>query len=206
MLPKFALRLSATALTGIIASAAYAQTPLNQQAPATYEQAPSPFYQAPSPVAAPQQSPAPVYDGQANTYNGPSDTTGSQPSGHSMQEQTPSSASEQHTTPAYITGGVGTAERDSLMAQANNYNVKVETAYKSGHYISDAYITILDKNGTQMLAAMADGPLFYARLAPGKYTVKANYHDKVYERSVDVVAVPTTPKRVVFTWDNPANF
>lgn len=109
-------------------------------------------------------------------------------------------------TPAYITGGVGKAERDSLTAQASNYNLKVETAYNSGHYISDAHISIVDKNGAQVLAALADGPLFYARLAPGSYTVKANYHNKVFEKKVDVVAIPTTPKRVVFTWENPANF
>ncbi len=177
--------LSGAAALSLLSSLAYAQTLQSTQ---------------PHPLTAEQ--PSPFGTSQAQPIEGDSPIPPTVASSTSVV--TPSTATIP-TNNSYVTGGVGKVERETLEATANQYNLKVETAYNSGHYISDAHISILDKNGTSVIAAMADGPLFYAKLEPGSYTVKANYHDKVYEKKVTVVATPTTPKRLVFTWETPAS-
>jgi hypothetical protein len=116
-----------------------------------------------------------------------------------VQEQSAPSA-----TIDYVTGGIGTKERDTLLASESNYNLKVEAAYNSGHYLSDVTIRILDSKGNQILSAMTDGPLFYARLAPGTYTVEANFHDTIKKQTVTLAAPSGKPKRVVLVWPEPA--
>lgn len=106
---------------------------------------------------------------------------------------------------SYVTGGVGKVEREKLEAMENKYNLKVETAYNTGHYVSDAAIAVKDKSGATVINAVADGPLFYANLEAGTYTVEVNYHDVVKTQKVTLPAASDTqkPKRVVFVWPDP---
>jgi hypothetical protein len=78
---------------------------------------------------------------------------------------------------AYMTGGVGSGEREIMQSWAGDYNLKLAFAETSGVYVSDVALSI-DKDGRQMVRTMTNGPWFYIKLPPGSYTVKATYEDE----------------------------
>lgn len=108
-------------------------------------------------------------------------------------------------TANYVSGGIGMGERARLEAAEAQYNLKVETAYDTGHYVSDAVINVKDKSGNTVINAVADGPLFYANLPAGAYTVEVNYKDEVKTRKVNLVTANGTakPNRLMFVWKDP---
>jgi hypothetical protein len=77
---------------------------------------------------------------------------------------------------AYMTGGVGSSERETMDSWAGNYNLKLAFAETSGVYISDVAL-LIEKNGRQLVRATTNGPWFYIKLPPGKYVVKATHED-----------------------------
>jgi hypothetical protein len=79
---------------------------------------------------------------------------------------------------AYMTGGVGTDEREIMQSQwEGDYNLKLAFAEMSGAYLSDVEL-LIEKDGREMVRATVNGPWFYIKLPPGRYTVKAAYEDK----------------------------
>lgn len=79
-----------------------------------------------------------------------------------------------------MTGGVGSGEREVMQSWAGDYNLKLAFAESSGVYVSDVALSI-DKDGRQMVRTMTNGPWFYIKLPPGRYTVKATYEDETKE-------------------------
>jgi hypothetical protein len=77
---------------------------------------------------------------------------------------------------AYMTGGVGSGERETMDSWAGGYNLKLAFAETSGVYISDVEL-LIEKNGRQLVRATTNGPWFYIKLPPGKYAVKATHED-----------------------------
>lgn len=75
---------------------------------------------------------------------------------------------------AYMTGGVGTDEREIMQSWGRDYNLKLAFAEMLGVYLSDVELWI-EKDGREMVHATANGPWFYIKLPPGRYTVKATY-------------------------------
>ncbi len=76
---------------------------------------------------------------------------------------------------SYITGGVGDEERASLESSKGQYNLWVMSASKSGEFIGETQLNLLDNKGQSLLSVTA-GPLFYAKLPPGRYTIQASAH------------------------------
>jgi hypothetical protein len=77
---------------------------------------------------------------------------------------------------AYMTGGVGSGEREIMDSWARAYNLKLAFAEMSGVYVSDVALSI-EKDGRQLVRATSNGPWFYIKLPPGKYAIKATYED-----------------------------
>ncbi len=73
---------------------------------------------------------------------------------------------------SYIGGGIGVAERAALEQWAKGYTLRIEMARKSGEYLGDMRLRILDGQGRVVLEAPSDGPLFYVQLPEGRYTVE----------------------------------
>lgn len=73
-----------------------------------------------------------------------------------------------------------------MQQHAKEYNLHLLFAIKSGAYLADVKVTIQNAKGHTVLDAVSDGPWFYAKLAPGKYTVKADVDGKVQARTVTV--------------------
>ncbi|HZR79557.1 MAG TPA: carboxypeptidase regulatory-like domain-containing protein [Candidatus Binatia bacterium] len=71
----------------------------------------------------------------------------------------------------YLTGGVGTDEREALQERAAGYNLLVEVAAPSGAYQGGGRVAVRDGSGKTVLATNMDGPQLYAKLPPGHYTV-----------------------------------
>jgi hypothetical protein len=98
----------------------------------------------------------------------------------------------------YLTGGVGEEERAQLEAEAKDYNLKLVFAESGGAFVADVQVTVKNDEGSAVLAATAKGPLFFAKLPEGNYTVEATYREERKESSVSLAA---TKQRVIdFRW------
>jgi hypothetical protein len=86
----------------------------------------------------------------------------------------------------YLSGGVGEHERAAIRSMGNDYNLKIVTGLDSGSYLDDVQLTIRDAAGTAIVDTSTDGPLFYAKLPPGQYTVEARADGRVAQRTLNV--------------------
>ena len=68
----------------------------------------------------------------------------------------------------YVSGGFGLEERAELRAIGKTDNLELSFALQNKDYIGGAEVLIKDKNGTEVLEAVSDGPLLFAKL-PGRY-------------------------------------
>ena len=87
---------------------------------------------------------------------------------------------------SYTTGGIGADETSALKATAGNYNLFISNSEKNGSFTDNTSITITGKQAT--LTVNDAGPLFYAKLPPGAYVVKATNGDQNSERTVSVTS------------------
>ena len=86
----------------------------------------------------------------------------------------------------YVSGGFGLEERAELKAIGKTDNVEISFALQNKDYIGGAEVLIKDKNGTEVLEAVSDGPLLFAKLPEGIYIVKATATGKTLEQTVHV--------------------
>ena len=100
----------------------------------------------------------------------------------------------------YVSGGIGLEERAELRTIGKTDNLELTFALQTKAYIGSANVVIEDKNGTEILAAVSDGPLFLAKLPEGVYTVKATAMGKTLEQTVHVPSQGQT--RLYFAWQD----
>lgn len=98
----------------------------------------------------------------------------------------------------YITGGVSIEEEAVLAEMAKDYTLKVVNALKCGDYLNNINILIMDNSDNIMLEADTDGPLLYANLPAGKYTVYASAFGERYKKPVNLKQ--GIQRMVVFYW------
>lgn len=107
-------------------------------------------------------------------------------------------AQEQRTSPEgipYVSGGVGTDEREALKALAGQYNLKIEFAATQGNYLGDIRVTL---RGPVSLDAVSEGPWFLAKVPPGSYSVTAASEGA--SKTMSVTVGPDIQKTLVFRW------
>jgi hypothetical protein len=98
----------------------------------------------------------------------------------------------------YVTGGIGDEERTGLEASSRNYNLHIESAEKGGSFLAGIDLAIQAKNGKDVLRVRNTGPLFYAQLPPGDYTIHAAY--KGAERVKDAQVGGKGAADIHFVW------
>lgn len=100
----------------------------------------------------------------------------------------------------YLSGGVGSDEREVLEERGKAYNVKLVFAEKTGAYLSNIKLAIEDARRVKIVSLDTNGPWFYIQLPPGSYVVKATFLEKSNELKALRV---TTDKKAhhVFVWD-----
>jgi hypothetical protein len=85
----------------------------------------------------------------------------------------------------YLSGGVGLEQREYIASRAaDDYNLKLEFADRTGKYIAEVDVQIVDGYGNTVLQETSEGPWFFAQLKPGRYEVKASAAGRAFERSV----------------------
>lgn len=75
---------------------------------------------------------------------------------------------------AWVSGGVGDEERRRLDEMARDFNLKVTFAGSSGAYGGGSRVEVRDQAGKSLIDTESRGPLFYAKLPPGSYTITAS--------------------------------
>lgn len=86
----------------------------------------------------------------------------------------------------YISGGIGSDERDALNQKTRDFNLKVVCATKEGAYLADITLQIREESGTTVLAVKSEGPWFFTKLAPGNYTVTAAEGETTLSQKVQI--------------------
>lgn len=114
----------------------------------------------------------------------------------------------QHQGPvAYLSGGVGHDEARSIESAASNWPLVLEFAVKDraagrDAFLADVAVQVSDAQGRTVLDTVSDGPFVLAKLAPGRYHVKASFDGRSFTRTVQVGSHGTT--RAVFVWPHAA--
>jgi hypothetical protein len=98
---------------------------------------------------------------------------------------------------AYVNGGFGEEEADALRAEARRYPLQLVFALRSGEFVADVDVRILDHEGRHVMELADQGPILLAQLPPGRYTIEAEFEGVVKRRAVDVGSRPT---KVGFAW------
>lgn len=103
----------------------------------------------------------------------------------------------------YASGGIGAGERDELVLMLPDYNLKlVAAAQKSGAFLADVRLVVLDARGGKVLETTLEGPWFVARFPPGRYTFELVHGGVTQQRSV---TIPAQGRRVEYVyWADPA--
>ncbi|MEW1781268.1 hypothetical protein AB0305_03610 [Arthrobacter sp. NPDC080086] len=92
---------------------------------------------------------------------------------------------------AYVSGGVGRDERDTMHAMAGRFNVRLNVvAARTGEALSDVDISVADDRGKLRLRVRTEGPLLYMRLPHGRYQMTATYRGAMQTVSVRAGKLP----------------
>lgn len=103
----------------------------------------------------------------------------------------------------YMTGGVGIDERQVMEQRDDPFNLKLVFAEKSGLYLADVRLRILNQDGREIAATAATGPWFYIQLPPGEYDVQASFDGKTQMiRNIEVSEAQQTTR--ILHWDLPS--
>lgn len=77
-----------------------------------------------------------------------------------------------------ISGAVGLEEREAMLQKYGDYNLHLGFARPDGAFLSDVLVRIRDHSGNVVYEGKTDGPLLFAQLPPGRYSVTAEYEGK----------------------------
>ncbi|NMC74955.1 MAG: carboxypeptidase regulatory-like domain-containing protein [Geobacteraceae bacterium] len=99
----------------------------------------------------------------------------------------------------FISGGVGYDEREALKKVEGDYNLRLLFAARSGELVADVKVTIQDAKGKTILEAVAGGPRFFAKLAPGAYRITAVQNGTPMTRTVTISS--KRPASQAFYWN-----
>lgn len=91
---------------------------------------------------------------------------------------------------AYLNGGVGNEEQQSLQDRKGPYNLRLTFARaRTGEYIAGLDVTIERLDRKLAFGPYQDcGPLFFVRLDPGLYRVSATYEGAVRTKTMRIGA------------------
>lgn len=100
----------------------------------------------------------------------------------------------------FVTGGVGSEERQALKELSPQYNVRLTFADRvTGEYRSGVALEVRDARGNVRMQTEDAGPLLYAQLPPGRYRVIASVDGQHQQRSLTVGAGGS--KAAAFYWE-----
>jgi hypothetical protein len=97
-----------------------------------------------------------------------------------VQEQTPDGI-------AFMEGGIGADEVGVMLAQRSAYSLAIRlAAERSGAYIADAQLRILDAAGKVRFEREVHAPWLLIDLPPGRYVIEAVHDSEVRRRTLTI--------------------
>lgn len=87
----------------------------------------------------------------------------------------------------FVSGGVGGDEQKEMQAIRAGYNLHLLFSIKgTGEYVSDVNVRITHSNGYTVMESLSDGPMLFAKLKPGRYTVAVDRYGRVIRKTATV--------------------
>jgi hypothetical protein len=87
---------------------------------------------------------------------------------------------------AVLSGGIGEAEQEAILAREKEFNLKLVFSLVQGNYLADIAVVVANAGGTRVLERADTGPFLLARLPAGEYGVTATRGGRAITRQVRV--------------------
>jgi hypothetical protein len=87
---------------------------------------------------------------------------------------------------SFTSGGVGLDESHALIREQARWPLSLRFTGPTSDYLSDVHVRITDAKNAEVLKTDAMGPYMLVKLAPGHYTVYAQYKDSEKKQGVTV--------------------
>ncbi len=87
----------------------------------------------------------------------------------------------------YVCGGVGDDEAASMKQAARNYNLMVTFATRSGDFLSDVNVDIVDAHGRSLVSTPCSGPIMLVKFPKGgRYRIRAEVAGRTTSGTVNI--------------------
>jgi hypothetical protein len=105
---------------------------------------------------------------------------------------------------SWISGGITDDERGELVLLLPGHNLKIVTsAERSGAYLADVGLVIVDPRGAKLLDTRLDGPWFLGQLPAGRYELVLTHGGFAQSRAVTIP--PSGRRDAYFYWKDPSS-
>jgi len=98
----------------------------------------------------------------------------------------PALQAQQQGNITFVSGGAGDEDRDALKQVENQYNLRLLFAARNGEYLANVAVTLSDAHGKAVLDTIADGPIFYAHVPPGRYRLTVSNQGQSQSRDITI--------------------
>ena len=103
-----------------------------------------------------------------------------------MPPAPPALAVQRQGNITFVSGGAGDEDRDALRQVESQYNLRLLFAARSGDYLAGVAVTLRDARGNAVLDTIAEGPIFYARMPPGRYRLTVSNQGQSQSRNIGI--------------------
>jgi hypothetical protein len=114
-----------------------------------------------------------------------------------QQPSTPALQAQQQGNITFVSGGAGDEDREALKQVESQYNLRLMFAARNGDFLANVGVTLSDAHGKAMLDTIAEGPIFYAHVPPGRYRLTVSNQGQSQSKDINVGAGAT---RQDFYW------
>ncbi len=166
---------------------AYPPPPPNYPPPAYMPPPPPPGTEIipPTPGATQVMPPPPSYPAPQQAVS----PTTMPPMPNQARQQTPSTPAlqtQQQGNITFVSGGASGDDRDALKQIESQYNLRLMFAARNGDYLANIAVTLSDARGNAVLDTIAEGPLFYAHVPPGRYRLTVSSQGQSQNRDLTI--------------------
>jgi hypothetical protein len=111
------------------------------------------------------------------------------PMQNQAQQQAPSTPAlqtQQQGNITFVSGGASSDDRDALKQIESQYNLRLIFAARNGDYLANIAVTLSDARGNAVLDTIAEGPIFYAHVPPGRYRLTVSNQGQSQNRDLTI--------------------
>jgi hypothetical protein len=111
------------------------------------------------------------------------------PMQNQAQQQAPSTPAlqtQQQGNITFVSGGASGDDRDALKQIESQFNLRLMFAARNGDYLANIAVTLSDARGNAVLDTIAEGPIFYAHVPPGRYRLTVSNQGQSQNRDLTI--------------------